>query len=454
MEKTIAAISTPLAVGGIAVIRISGEKAIEIADRVFHAKSKKPLLSQKGYRASFGSIIKENEIVDEVVATVFRAPKSYTGEDIVEFSCHGGLLLSQKILRMVLDAGAVPAEPGEFTKRAYLNGKMDLTKAESVLDVIQASNDNALKMAATAMEGKLYQELQQIKERLLHIAAHLGAWADYPEEEIEEVDNEQLLLQLQEMRQKLQNYLQTYDQGKILREGVETVIIGKPNAGKSTLMNLLSGYEKSIVTDIAGTTRDIVEERVNIGDVVLNLADTAGIRNTKNTVEKIGVDRTYKKMNKASLVLVVFDNGDPLTEEDREIIEKTNQMQSIAVINKTDLENRLDVSTIKRAYDHVVFISAKEEQGMDVLRKTISELLKLDVVQLQNPILANERQRNCAVRAKAALDESVQALEAGFTLDAVTVSVEAAIENILELTGERAVESVVDAVFANFCVGK
>ncbi len=306
-NTTIAAISTAQGEGGIGVIRISGERAIEIADAVFKNINGKKLADMKGYTAAYGSIQYENEKLDEAVALVFRAPHSYTGENVVELSCHGGIYITRQVLRAVLEAGAKPAEAGEFTKRAFLNGKLDLTEAEAVMDIISAKSRSAARSALSVKDGALRRKINSVKDELLSIAAHLSAWADYPEEDIAEVTDEMIFDSCDKAIAALSHLLDTYDIGQAVKQGIDTVIAGRPNVGKSTLMNLLSGYEKSIVTDIPGTTRDVVEDTVLVGNVLLRLSDTAGLRDTDDKVEKIGVDRAKKRLEQCGLLLAYRD---------------------------------------------------------------------------------------------------------------------------------------------------
>ena len=342
MEKTIAAISTANGIGGLGVIRISGENAIETAEKIFVSVSGKKLSELKGYTAAYGKIYDGDELIDEAVVLVFRAPHSYTGEDVAEISCHGGLYVTKRVLRAVLKNGAVPAEAGEFTKRAFLNGKLGLTEAEAVMDIISAKGSQSAKAALSCMEGKLRQRIDSVRDTLINTAAHLSAWADYPEEDIPEVDTENLTSSLSVCRDELSALLKTYDTGRIMREGVETVIAGRPNVGKSTIMNLLSGCERSIVTNVPGTTRDVIEETVMLGEIPLRLSDTAGIRSTDDPVEKIGVERAKDRILKAGLVLAVFDSSRPLSDDDRELIELLSDAPSLAIINKTKLEKQID----------------------------------------------------------------------------------------------------------------
>lgn len=454
MEKTIAAISTANGIGGLGVIRISGENAIETAEKIFVSVSGKKLSELKGYTAAYGKIYDGDELIDEAVVLVFRAPHSYTGEDVAEISCHGGLYVTKRVLRAVLKNGAVPAEAGEFTKRAFLNGKLGLTEAEAVMDIISAKGSQSAKAALSCMEGKLRQRIDSVRDTLINTAAHLSAWADYPEEDIPEVDTENLTSSLSVCRDELSALLKTYDTGRIMREGVETVIAGRPNVGKSTIMNLLSGCERSIVTNVPGTTRDVIEETVMLGEIPLRLSDTAGIRSTDDPVEKIGVERAKDRILKAGLVLAVFDSSRPLSDDDRELIELLSDAPSLAIINKTDLEKQLDTYYIQSKIKHVIFISALSGEGTDELEKQVAEIIGTAQLDASQGILATERQHRSAQSAMESLDEAIAALSMGITLDAVTVIIEDAINYLLELTGERVTEAVVDKVFSHFCVGK
>lgn len=454
MSETIAAISTPNAVGGIAIVRISGSQAIEIADRIFSAKSGKKLAEKKGYTAAFGTLHSQGRELDESVATVFRAPHSYTGEDTVELSCHGGVYLAREVLRAVLDAGAALAGPGEFTKRAFLNGKLSLTQAESVADMITAKSEQALQAAHAQLGGALHRKITAIQETLLNEASHLAAWADYPEEDIDELTLDSLLPALRQASAEMETLLATFDSGRLLREGIDTVIAGKPNVGKSTLMNLLSGCTRSIVTDIAGTTRDVVEETVQLGDVLLRLADTAGIRETEDRVEQVGVRMAKERLDHAELILAVFDSSVPLSTEDQSLIDALQGRPAIAVVNKTDLESRLSMEMLDEHFSHIVRLSALHEENLAELEQAIKEKVRLLELDTSAAMLVNERQRDCARRAASALRETLAAAESGMTLDAVTVTLEDAIASLLELSGSRASEEVVDRLFAHFCVGK
>lgn len=453
-NSTICAISTAQGEGGIGVIRVSGEQAINICDKIFESVSGKSLKEMKGYTAAFGCVKKDGEKLDEVIATVFRKPHSYTGENVVELSCHGGIFITREVLRIVMEAGAEPAQAGEFTKRAFINGKMDLTEAEAVIDIISAKGKSAARAAMLAKDGALWRRIENIKNKLVSTAAHFSAWADYPEEDIEEVNEERLNSTFDECLFDIKKLLSTYDVGQVVKEGLDTVIAGKPNTGKSTIMNLLSGHNRSIVTDIPGTTRDIIEETVSVGDVILRLSDTAGMRDTEDKVEKIGVDIAKSRIKNCGLVLAVFDFGRKLDEDDKRLIESVKEAPVIAVINKTDLEKKLDTDYIEKKIKRVIRISAKNGEGFENLKEEIEKTAGTENFNPSEGILANERQRNAVLNAEKALNEAKEALNMGMTFDAVTVSIEEAIENILELTGERVSEVVVDNVFHNFCVGK
>lgn len=453
-SETIAAISTAQGEGGIGVIRISGEDALEVADKIFKNVNGKHITDMKGYTAAFGKVVCDGEAIDEAVALVFRAPHSYTGENVVELSCHGGIFITRRVLRAVLSAGASLAQAGEFTKRAFLNGKIDLTEAEAVMDIIGAKSKSAARAALCVKEGALRKKIDGVKNDLLSLAAHLSAWADYPEEDIAEVTDDMIFDVCEKAEKTLQKLLDSYDSGQAVKQGIDTVIAGRPNVGKSTLMNLLSGYEKSIVTDIPGTTRDIVEDTVLVGDVILRLSDTAGLRNTDDLVEKIGVDRAKKRLENCGLLLAVFDNSRELDDDDKELIRACVDVPSIAVINKTDLEQKLDVNYISSNINNIVYISAANGEGRDELTKAVEKIAGTENFSPNEGILSNERQRVAVENALASVREADYSLKSGMTFDAVTVSLEDAISELLELTGEKTSDEVIDRVFHNFCVGK
>ncbi len=452
-ERTIAAIATPLGEGGISVIRISGDDAISVADKCFEAFSGEKLSNLGGYQAAYGRVVNKNNItLDDAVALVFRAPKSYTGENVVEISVHGGRILARQVLRRVLECGATLATGGEFTKRAFLNGKLDLTKAESVMGLISARSDAAAKISRGAREGRISRDTEDILNKLLETAASLAAFADYPDEDIPNLNEENFLALLDECHQKCQKLISTYDTGRIIREGINCAIVGKPNVGKSTLMNLLCGCDRSIVTDIAGTTRDVVETTVNVGDITLNLSDTAGIHETDDTVEKFGVTKAKEKIDNAELLLAVFDNSLPLDNDDLKLLDSVRNKKCIVILNKTDLNPAFDKS-ILGDFD-IIEISAKSGSGYDALANAINHICKTDMLSPDDTVLINERQRDCVNRALNAVTAARDALQLGMTLDAVGVCVDDAIASLLELTGKRVTNEVCDEIFKRFCVGK
>ena len=455
MEKTIAAISTAPAPGGIGMVRISGKDAFAVADRVFRGVSGRAVSQMKGYTAQLGgAFTPAGERLDDVVALVYRSPKSYTGENVVELSCHGGLYVTKRLLQLVLDAGASPAGPGEFTRRAFLNGKVDLAQAEAVMGVIGASGEQALKAAQAGSSGVLSKKIQAIKAQLLVQASHLAAWADFPEEDVPAVEEQELLSAIRAGEESLTLLLAGFERGRMYREGLSTVIAGRPNAGKSTLMNLLSGCERSIVTQYAGTTRDVVEETVLLGGIPLRLADTAGLRDTADPVESIGVQAAKKRLATAQLVLAVFDSSQELQKEDWELMESLKGVPAIAIVNKTDLPTVIDGEAVQQHFEKTVFLSAAQGEGLEELEQALSEILDTKEFHPEEGVLFTQRQRADAQTALDSLREGEQAMALGMTLDAVTVCVEDALNALSALTGEQVSEEIVDRVFEEFCVGK
>ncbi len=450
--STIAAIATPHGTGGVAVIRISGEGAIPRAEEIFRPIRDKSPLSMEGYTCAYGQILRGNEILDDCVLTVFRAPHSYTGEDVVEISCHGGRFLTEKILRTVLCDSVQLAQPGEFTKRAFLNGKLSLTQAEAVADLISASGENALRCARSLRDGATFRKIKAFQSEILDILSELAVWADYPDEDIPSVDGAILEERLSSLSARMDALLSTYDYGRILREGLHTVIAGKPNVGKSTLFNVLSGFERSIVTDIAGTTRDVVEEQIRIGSYLLRLSDTAGVRETDEQIEKIGVERSLSYLRDADLVLAVFDLSRPLEADDQRILDALPMERTIAVCNKSDLGKLWTLQ--KNTFCDIVEISAKQLDGMEQLEAAVEKFVSRRATPAEDGMIASERQRACLLDAITAVHEAHEALQLGFAYDAVTVSLDAAADSLLQLTGERVTNAVVDTVFSRFCVGK
>jgi tRNA modification GTPase len=453
-NNSIAAVSTPLGTGGVGMIRISGDDALQIADKCFKAFSGETVSESEGYRAYFGKVFDNGKAIDEAICLVFRAPHSYTGENVAEISCHGGVFITQKILKTVIACGASPAAPGEFTKRAFLNGKLDLSKAESVMTLISAQGEQGANAAFNLLEGSLNKKITGINSELLSCAAHMAAWVDYPDDEIEELDETHLRHVIFKAADDIKQLLNRFDSGMAITAGVDAAIVGKPNVGKSTLMNLLAGYDRSIVTSIEGTTRDVIEENINLNGCILRISDTAGIRDTTDTIEKIGVERSKKRLERAAIIFAVFDLSVPLSDEDLELIELCENKNVIPIINKSDMEKKADISIIEQSLGKCVALSAKNGDGYDELCEKTAILLGTKDFDTTGAMLANERQRICCEKAKKSLDEALDALDSGFTLDAVGVCIDDAISALLELTGQKASEAVVDEVFSHFCVGK
>lgn len=453
-EKCIAAIATPSGTGGLSVIRVSGMDAFRVAEKVFEPISGKSLSDLKGYTAAYGNFIdKQNNVLDDGVALVFRGPKSYTGEDVVELSCHGGIAVTRCILRLLFESGAAPAQPGEFTRRAFMNGKMSLTQAEAVADLIQARSDMAFKTARAVKQGATYRKIHEICNHLIQAGGHLQAWLDYPEEDIEAVELENMQQRLNKASGELGVLLERFDHGKLMKNGISVAIIGKPNVGKSTLMNLLTGFETSIVTNISGTTRDVVEQEIQLEGIAFLLRDTAGIHQTEDPVERIGVERARDALKNCALMIAMFDSSRPLEQIDFEVMEKAKGVPSIAVINKKDC-GVLRLGDDEKMFKKVIYTSKEDKESIEELKKAMIEVCRLENFDSDTAVLANERQRIAAQKAKDHVDKTLADLKEGMTWDAIGVMIDEAINDLLELTGENASEAVVNQVFSHFCVGK
>ena len=454
--STIAAISTPAGKGGISIVRISGPEALETAAKVFRPRNKRDVTSMKGYSAAFGTVhTAAGELIDQCVLLCFRGPRSYTGEDVAELQCHGGEAGIQAVLRAVLDSGAEPADRGEFTRRAFLSGRISLTEAEAVMEIVNAASAQGERAAAAQAEGSLARRTQEYRDRILAVQTQIAAEIDFPEEDVDEADRGQLTEEVSGLAEELSSLIKRYDAGQKLLRGIPAAIVGSPNVGKSTILNLISGYEKAIVSPEAGTTRDIIEEQVTLGGITLMLADTAGIReNASGEVERIGIDRARSRLLRSSLILAVFDVSRPLDDDDLALIEELKDRQVLAVINKNDLPAVAETEKIKEAFPSWVEISAVEDGALEKLEKAVSEMAGVSGFDTDSPLLANERQRSCAVRAYDALNEAAGALQKGYTLDVCYALLDEALSVLYELSGENASEEVIDAVFRDFCVGK
>lgn len=450
MNRTIVALSTPAAHSAIAVVRLSGEDAVAVASAVFCARSGRPLAALAGYHAAYGAFYADGEQLDDGVALVFRAPKSYTGEDMVELSCHGNPLLARRIVAACVAAGAAPAGAGEFTRRAFENGKLDLSAAEAVAELIEAESDRAARAAAARRGGAVGRQIERVEQDLCYAAAQLAVWSDFPEEEDAPVLTAKTLEDaLERARQSLSELAAGYRAGKLIQNGITVAIAGRPNVGKSTLMNLLTGSERSIVTEIPGTTRDVVEGTAQLEGIALRLLDTAGIRDTEDPIERIGVGRAREAVERADLALLVIDRSLPLSPEDEALLSLVRARPHVVALNKTDLPPVV----FQQHVENCVEISAATGEGGDALRRAILDALGLAQTQ-DGCFIASERQFDCVLRAQSALSEALDALRQGVTLDAVGVLLDAAVAPLAELTGRSVTQAVLEQVFSKFCVGK
>ena len=450
MERCIAAIATALSPAGLGVIRLSGENSIEIAASFF--KSKKDVKSLKGYEAAYGKIYEDEFVLDDGVILVFKAPNSYTGEDVVEISCHGGLLILERVLKLCYKNGAIPAKRGEFTKRAYLNSKLTLTQAEAVMDIVSADSVGFLKAAGEVKNGSLYKKAKEVKEKLVEKAGHIAVYLDYPQDEIEEIEIKKLKKEIKEQKEKLEEILKNNRFESILKNGVKVSIVGNPNVGKSTIMNLICGEEKSIVTDIEGTTRDVLKHSVEINGINFIFCDTAGIRKTDDEVEKIGVDRAIKALREADLILFVAD--EKTKEEDLKILKENEDGKKILVYNKVDVGYK-KVSFKGYRFNKVLETTKEDLKTIEKLKEEIYKEQQLEGLNNKADLLIlNERQKKGIEKAILNLEEVLRFLEDGSYLDAISEMLDSAIESLLELTGEKVSDLVVEEIFSKFCVGK
>lgn len=456
MERTIAAISTPQGNGGIAVIRISGNDAVKVADKVFFGSKK--LADCDTHTVHYGFIKNEKgEKVDEVLATVMLAPKTFTREDVVEISTHGGSTASRAVLDTIIRAGAYMAEPGEFTKRAFLNGRLDLSQAEAVIDIINSTNELAQRNALSQLEGSLSKEIENVRNELVHLAAQMQVTIDYPDEDLEDITTDDIRNVAHDCKNRVNKLLSTADSGKILRDGIKTVIVGKPNVGKSSLLNSLAREERAIVTDIAGTTRDVIEEYINLDGIPLMLIDTAGIRNTDDTVEKIGVEKSIKSIEKADLVVVMIDGSGFFGDEDVEVLHATKNKKRIVLINKTDLGQSKYVEAVKaKANGSVVIeVSAKTGMGLDILADEIRKVYNFgELAREDSAVITNMRHKTALIKAGEALGRVVEAIDMNMPSDIASIDINIAIDALGEITGETVSDDIVTAIFHSFCVGK
>ena len=436
---------------------MSGKECFEILDKVFSPKNIENIDDIKGYTIKYGNIVNDREIIDEVLVSYFKAPKSYTTEDMCEINSHGGNIVMKKILELCLKNGATLAEPGEFTKRAFLNGRIDLTQAESVIDVINAKSDKEAKTAINQLEGALSKKISEIKKEIMDVMINIEVAIDYPEYDVEDATNQQILEMLNSVEEKLVKLSKSFDEGKILKEGIKTAIIGKPNAGKSSLLNAVLKEERAIVTEYEGTTRDTIEEFVTIEGIPLKLIDTAGIRNAKDEVEKIGIKKSREIANTADLVIAIFDSSKELHREDIEILDLIKNKKSIIILNKCDLEGKIDEKNIKlnESSEYIIKISALKNIGIDLLYEKISELFNLNQINIDNDVLiTNIRQKDFINKAIENVKKAKETIGNKMTTDIVAIFVKDILEDLGSITGEFVTEDIINEIFSKFCLGK
>lgn len=436
---------------------MSGKKCFEILDKIFEPKKKQRIEDIKGYTIKYGNIVKNNEILDEVLVSYFKAPKSYTTEDMCEINSHGGTFIVRKILELCLENGAELAEPGEFTKRAFLNGRIDLLQAESVIDVINAKSERETKTGMKQLEGFLSKEIAEIKQEIMNVMINIDVAIDYPEYDVDDVTNNQILEMLKVVEQRLKKLEKSFDNGKLIKEGIKTAIIGKPNAGKSSLLNAILKEDRAIVTEYEGTTRDTIEEFVNINGIPLKLIDTAGIRNAKDEVEKIGIAKSREIASQADLVIAIFDSTKELTEEDMEILEIAKSKKSIIILNKIDLNAKLkeDDERLKASSNRILKISALNRTGIEDLYEVITELFNLNEINLDNEIvITNIRHKNLISKAIENVKKTKETIENKMPLDIIAIFIKDILEDLGNITGEMVTEDIINEIFAKFCLGK
>lgn len=456
MFDTIAAISTPRGEGGIGIVRISGDDSLSILSKIFKPKSNKEISGLRNFSINFGKLFNENnEIVDEVLVSIMKGPKTYTTEDIVEINCHGGYLVTEKVLELVLRNGARHAEQGEFTRRAFINGRIDLTQAEAVMDLIHSKTEENISLSLNQLRGDLKQQIAELKKLLLDVAAHVNVVLDYPEEGIDDPLPDNLVDNLKEVLETSEELISSYDKGKMIKEGIKTAIVGKPNVGKSSLLNALLREERAIVTHIAGTTRDVIEEVINVNGIPLVIIDTAGIRDTEDIVENIGVEKSKEQINKADLILFVLDSSREIEAEDLEIYNSVSDKKVIGILNKTDLNKVIDLSKLDKIKNWIE-VSAKESFGIKEMEDQISNyIVNADLKDSSEKLMiTNVRHKTALEKTNDAVKNIFETIDMGLPMDLIAVDLKEALDALSEVTGEISTEDLLDHVFSNFCVGK
>ncbi len=456
INSTIAAVATPYGSGGISIIRISGDDAVKIADRVFRASSGKKLADAKSHTLHHGHIEdKSGKILDEVLASVMLAPKSYTGEDTVEINCHGGVVVTNSVLSAVVESGASLADRGEFTKRAFLNGKLDLSRAEAVIDVINSKTALEQSIAVNHLGGRLSEKIDSLRERLIRLTGHIQVLIDYPDEDLEPLSDEQFSDSLKKIYEEASGLLASSQMGLIIRDGIQTAIAGKPNVGKSSLLNLLSGQQKAIVTDVEGTTRDVIEQYVSFGNITLKLCDTAGIRHTDDKVEAIGVRKSIDYINESKLVIFMADAVSGLDENDYDVINSLKGKNAIALINKCESGSNVSIEELGKYFDRCIEFSVKNEKGVEELESAIKEMFNLGLIEDGGAdVITNVRHKEALSGAVGSIASAIEALDSGFSPDMTFIDIENAISSLGEITGLTVGEEIVDKIFHAFCIGK
>lgn len=455
--NTIAAISTPLGEGGIGIVRLSGDKALKIADKLFRGKNGVPPSKLPSYTIHYGHIVRNKEILDEVILSIMRKPKSYTREDVVEINCHGGILPLRRILDAVLECGARLAEPGEFTKKAFLNGRIDLAQAEAVINIVEAKTELALKSAMSQLEGTLSNEVKELKDKTLETLTLLEAGLDFPEEDIDFVKKDNLIKRIRKLKSETEKLLEQSKEGEILREGILVLLIGKANVGKSTLLNQLAGKERAIVTHIPGTTRDIIEEWINLGGIPVKLVDTAGFKKLENIIDKAAKKKVEEYLKTADLVLFMVDGTKPLSKEDRKIAKIIKDKKTICLINKVDLPKKISKAKLKSLIDNkkVLEISALKGKGVGSIKKTIKEsIFKGDIPAGESAIMVNARSRESLKNAYEGFMKSLETADKDLSEEFIAVDLKEALNSFKKILGETVDDNILDRIFAKFCIGK
>ena len=451
MENTIAAIATPLGVGAIAIIRVSGLDAIAIVNKIFRGKD---LTKVKSHTINYGHIVENNKIIDEVLISVMKAPKTYTKEDIVEINTHGGIATTNKVLELLLKNGCIPAQPGEFTKRAFLNGRIDLEEAEGIMNLIEAKTETALNLSINQLSGKVSTKIKNLRDDISKILANIEVNIDYPEyEDIEKMTYDMLIPKIKEIKEKINKILEDSKNGKIITDGIKTSIIGRPNVGKSSILNAMLEEDKAIVTDIEGTTRDIVEGKINIGGFILNMIDTAGIRKTEDIVEKIGVNKSLELIENSDLILYVLNNNEKITNEDIELIKKLKNKNHIIIINKIDLENKLDTSLLNSEY--IIKMSIKENKGKEELKQMIKNIFNLEKIELSDmTYITSARSIAILKQIKESIDDIQISIDNNLPIDIIEIDIKNIWDKLGEIIGVSYENELIDVLFSQFCLGK